>query len=107
VRTIEPSPDGTLLATASIDQTARLWDAVTLRLLATLEGGNAIVGMASFAPDGDRLLTVGFDGRARLWDTRRDGRSIDEVRAFVDCRVPLELAGGRLIPRRSPAICRK
>ena len=62
------SPDGRLLATASEDKTARLWDPATGKNLRTLTGHtNAVMGVA-FSPDGRLLATASWDHTARLWD---------------------------------------
>jgi|GEM_PF-1540970 len=62
------SPDGTRWATASNDETARIWEASTGKLLFTLTGHpNGVEGVA-LSPDGHYLATSG-DGIARIWDT--------------------------------------
>jgi hypothetical protein len=64
------SPNGTRLATASLDKTARLWEAAG-RQLARL----AIYGEVSdvaFSPDGAMLATAGPGPRARLWLCRTE-----------------------------------
>jgi streptogramin lyase len=63
------SPDGTRILTGSGDNTARLWDAATGKLVATLVGHAARVFAVAFSPDGTRVLTGSWDGTARLWDT--------------------------------------
>jgi hypothetical protein len=70
------SPDGGVLATASQDRTARLWDAASGRQLAVLGHEDAIVG-ASFSPDGGTILTASSDKTARLWSAG-SGRLIRE-----------------------------
>ena len=45
------SPDGTLLATASSDTTARIWDTATGQARTTLTGHRPVNGVA-FSPDG-------------------------------------------------------
>jgi WD40 repeat protein len=62
------SPDGTRLALASEDRTARLWDAATGALLATCRGHTSKVLGAAFSPDGTRLVTTSADGTVRQWD---------------------------------------
>ena len=62
------SPDGRLLATASRDQTARLWDPATGECLRTLTGHDGWVLGVAFSPDGRLLATASMDQTARLWD---------------------------------------
>jgi WD40 repeat protein len=63
------SPDGTRLASAGEDQTARVWDQATGALLATCRGHTSKVLDVAFRPDGVRLVTSSADGTVRQWDT--------------------------------------
>src|SRR5207344_3271476 len=71
------SPDGQVLATASLDQTIKLWEFATWRELATwrglgtLKGHDSGVWIATFSADGRRLASGGQDQTARLWNTAR------------------------------------
>jgi serine/threonine protein kinase/WD40 repeat protein len=64
------SPDGKRLATAGQDHTARIWDAGTGRLIATLTGHTNDVNWISFYPvAGDpHVLTASDDKTVRIWD---------------------------------------
>jgi hypothetical protein len=65
VRRVAFSPDGTRLATASSDKTARVWDATTSQALLTVNHTGLVRGVA-FSPDGTRLATASADETARV-----------------------------------------
>ncbi len=69
------SPDGKRLASASLDGTVRLWDAIGGRPLLKLEGHEGRVWGVAFSPDGAVLASGGDDGTVRLWDPKT-GRPI-------------------------------
>jgi WD40 repeat protein len=62
------SPDSTLLATASSDKTARLWDVTTGQTTRILTGHTDYLFGVAFSPDGNLLATASHDASARLWD---------------------------------------
>ena len=68
VRGVTFSPDGALLATASTDKTARLWDPATGECVRTLTGHAAGLRGVAFSPDGRLLATASTGRTARLWD---------------------------------------
>lgn len=73
------SRDGTLIATAGQDGTARIWDARTGRSLATLTGHRGAISSVDFSPDGRLVATASDDDTARVWDTST-GRTLAELR---------------------------
>ena len=62
------SPDGLRLATASSDQSARIWDAQTGAALLTLAGHQGGVSAVAWSPSGGRLATAGFDQTVCVWE---------------------------------------
>jgi WD40 repeat protein len=62
------SPDGKRLASVSLDNTVRLWDAVTGAALQILQGHTNYVFGVAFSPDGKRLASGSADMTIRLWD---------------------------------------
>ena len=68
IRSIHFSHDGKLLLTAGHDNTVKLWDVTTRRLLKSFRGHDSWVRAAIFSPDEQTVLSGGFDQRAKLWD---------------------------------------
>jgi WD40 repeat protein/uncharacterized caspase-like protein len=69
------SPDGSRVITASLDKTAKIWDAVTGALLADLKGHTDVINYSAFSPDGKKILTVSGaltrrseDTVVKIWD---------------------------------------
>lgn len=67
LQTIRFSPEGKILATASDDKTAMLWDVRTGQLRAVLPGHKAVVSDLVFSPDGRTIATLSSN-TAQLWD---------------------------------------
>ena len=61
---------GARVITASLDGTARIWDADSGRQLFVLSGHNDAVYTAAFSPDERFALTASADATARLWDAK-------------------------------------
>jgi len=61
------SPDGKHIVTASIDRTARVWNADGSGQPLVLRGHQDAVSSAAFSPDGKRVVTASWDKTARVW----------------------------------------
>jgi WD40 repeat protein len=63
------SPNGESIITASLDRTARRWNARTATEQRLFREGHAyLASRAAFFPQSRRLLTAGGDGTVRIWD---------------------------------------
>jgi hypothetical protein len=63
------SPDGKYLATASMDNTARVWEATSGKEVARMNHEDDVSSVA-FSPDGKYLATASLDKTARVWSWR-------------------------------------
>ena len=73
VRSVSFSPDGKTLATASEDNTVRLWSMDGQELLRLL-GQNQDFRSVRFSPDGQRIAAISADNTLNLWSV--DGRAL-------------------------------
>ncbi|MCO6459464.1 MAG: WD40 repeat domain-containing protein, partial [Pirellulaceae bacterium] len=72
------SPDGRWIASASADQTVRIWNAATGAQTRQLSGHQGAVFGVAFSPDGALLVSCGADKSVRLWDTL-GGRQLKQI----------------------------
>ena len=62
------SPDGKWIASASTDQTVKVWDATNGQEAVTLKGHTHRVAVIVFSPDWRRLASANETGMVKVWD---------------------------------------
>ena len=64
------SRDGSRLASAGRDGTARVWDGMTGHPICVCSGHSGDVNCVDFSPDGELLATASEDHTVKVWDAR-------------------------------------
>jgi WD40 repeat protein len=83
VDSVQFSPDGARIASASDDHKIKLWDAASGRLLRTFEGHSGRARSVAFSPDGARIASGSEDKTIELWDAG-SGRLLRTLKGHSD-----------------------
>ncbi len=67
VDSIAISPDGQTLVSGSVDQTIKVWNLSTGKLMRTLTGHEDSVDSVAISPDGQTLVSGSRDGTIKVW----------------------------------------
>lgn len=81
VTSVSFSPDGQTIATASYDNTVKIWSQNGL-LLQTLKGHSDRVTSVSFSSNGNLIATASYDKTVKLWS--RDGKLLQTLKGHKD-----------------------
>ncbi len=69
IRSVAWNPAGTILASGSLGDSFKIWNAKTGDKIAQLDAGlDGFPGSMAWSPDGTRLATIAWWGEIRIWD---------------------------------------
>jgi ribosome assembly protein 4 len=77
------SPDGLTIASASFDNSVKLWNGVTGQFLSTLRGHISAVYVCSWSPDNRFLVTASKDCMLKVWNIHSKS-IIENLRGHTD-----------------------
>ena len=80
------SPDGSVIATSSLDGSIRLWDATDGSPIRTLDGHRGGVNSIAFSPDGQQIVSGSDDRTAIIWNVA-DGSGQRVLSSLMESRV--------------------
>ncbi len=97
VRALAWSPQSDRLASASLDDTVRVWDVASRQPLTVFTGHGDWVFAVAWSPDGTHLVSGGADDQVRVWDARdQAGMALGATRVLA---VTLQVNDRALIRR--------
>jgi WD40 repeat protein len=77
VMSVDFSPDGSRIVTASWDQTAQVWNTCTGEPVGAPLRHDGRIWTASFSSDGSRVVTASADRTARIWDATSGDKLVE------------------------------
>lgn len=81
------SKDGKQLATASEDNTVKIWEFTGMKDTQTIKGHGDAVTSVAFSPDGKQVVTTSFDKTLRVW-TIADGKEVASFKVEIEVEGP-------------------
>jgi WD40 repeat protein len=88
IQSLDFSPDGSSMLSASKDGMVILWDVKDSKMIRILEGRKGTFGMsgAVFSPGGKQILAVSGDGSANVWDASKGNliRTLEAKEGYSD-----------------------
>jgi len=89
--------DNSVLTVPYVNNTVKVWDRRTTKLLFDLRGHTGTVQTALFSPGGDLIITSSEDGTVKIWDART-GKLLQDLRGHTKTIQDLVLsADGRRV----------
>ncbi|RPJ27124.1 MAG: hypothetical protein EHM33_09120 [Chloroflexi bacterium] len=82
IKSLDFSPDKSMLVSNAVGKTARLWDLGQKLQLFALEGHGLNISRVLFSPEGDTVITAGEDFKILVWDVR-SGKVIRKYNAAI------------------------
>ncbi len=91
VLSLDFSPDGERLVSASTDDTAIIWDVASRKALHRLSGHKGDVNAARFTSDGSGVVTASDDDTLKFWDAS-DGTLVSTLTGHTDKVIALAVS---------------
>ncbi len=72
------SPSGNFLVSGSKDNTVKLWDLNSYRVIRSLEGHSSAISQVLYSPSGTLVASVSVDGNIIIWDLTNKGNVLTQ-----------------------------